>query len=151
VDDGTGSGTTVRACVKAGKKGGNTLVDDGTGSGTTARACVKAGKKGGNTLVDDGTGSGTMVRACVKGGKMGFNTQENCMHHRPATRRGELEGVTSAIRVRSRSCMPSSARSASAGWGCVLGISFPLNPPAFPALSRCDEHGAVLFVALSFL
>jgi hypothetical protein len=60
VDDGTGSGTTVRACVD----GGNTLVDDGSGIGTTVRACVKAS----NTLVDDGTGSGTTVRACVKGG-----------------------------------------------------------------------------------
>jgi hypothetical protein len=30
--------------------------------------------------------------------------------------------------------------SASAGWGCVLGISFPLNPPAFPALSRCVRY-----------
>ena len=28
----------------AGKKGGNTLVDDGSGKGTKVRACVKAGK-----------------------------------------------------------------------------------------------------------
>jgi hypothetical protein len=38
VDDGTGSGTTVRACVEA----SNTLVDGGSGNGTTVRACVKA-------------------------------------------------------------------------------------------------------------
>ena len=37
VDNVTGSGTTVRACVK----GANTQVDDGTGNGTTARACNK--------------------------------------------------------------------------------------------------------------
>jgi hypothetical protein len=73
VDDGTGSGTTVRACVKAGKKGGNALVGDGaTGSGTTVRACVK----GANTLVGDGTGSGTTVRACVKAG----NTKKRASH-----------------------------------------------------------------------
>jgi hypothetical protein len=64
VDDCTGSGTTVRACVKSGKNSADTLVDDGTGSGTTVRVCVKAS----NTLVDDGTGSGTTVRACVKAG-----------------------------------------------------------------------------------
>jgi hypothetical protein len=38
VGDGTGKGTTVRACVK----GANKQVDDGTGKGTTVRACVKA-------------------------------------------------------------------------------------------------------------
>jgi hypothetical protein len=67
VGDGTGSGTTVRTCVKGGKKGADTLVDDGTGSGTTVRACVKGGKKGADTPVDDGTGSGTTVRACDRG------------------------------------------------------------------------------------
>jgi hypothetical protein len=71
------------------------------------------GKIGANTQVDDGTGKSTTVRACVKAGKIGFNTQEGAAS--PATWRGELEGVRSAIRVRSRSCMPSSARSASAG------------------------------------
>jgi hypothetical protein len=41
----------------------NTLVDDGSGMGTTVRACVK----GGNTLiVDDGSGNGAMVRPCNK-------------------------------------------------------------------------------------
>ena len=40
----------------------NKLVDDGSGNGTTMRACVK----GGNTLVDDGSGNGTMVRPCNK-------------------------------------------------------------------------------------
>jgi hypothetical protein len=35
VDDGTGNGTTVRACMKQ--------VDDGTGHGTTVRACTKQG------------------------------------------------------------------------------------------------------------
>jgi hypothetical protein len=47
VDDGTGKGTMVRACVKAGKKSASTLVDDGSGMGTKVRACVKVGKKGG--------------------------------------------------------------------------------------------------------
>jgi hypothetical protein len=37
VDDGTGTGTTVRACVK----GANKQVDDGTGNVTTVRACDK--------------------------------------------------------------------------------------------------------------
>jgi hypothetical protein len=37
VDDGTGNGTTVRACVK----GTNTQVDDGTGNVTTVRASNK--------------------------------------------------------------------------------------------------------------
>jgi alkaline phosphatase len=40
VDDSTGSGTTVRACVK----GANKQVGDVTGNGTTVRACVKAAK-----------------------------------------------------------------------------------------------------------
>jgi hypothetical protein len=47
-----------------GKVGAETLVDDGSGNGTTVRACVKAS----NALVDDGTGSRTTVRACVKAG-----------------------------------------------------------------------------------
>jgi hypothetical protein len=38
VGDGTGSGATVRACVK----GSNKQVDDGTGNGTTVRACNQA-------------------------------------------------------------------------------------------------------------
>jgi hypothetical protein len=42
----------------------NKLVDDGSGKGTKVRACVK----GSNTLVDDGSGKGTKVRACVKAG-----------------------------------------------------------------------------------
>jgi hypothetical protein len=45
---------------------GNTQVDDGTGKGTVLRACVKAGKKSANTRVDDGSGNGTMVRPCHK-------------------------------------------------------------------------------------
>jgi hypothetical protein len=60
-----------------GKIGANTLVDDGTGSGTTVRACVKAGKKGANPLVDDGTGSGTTVKSCVKAAR--WHTQESCI------------------------------------------------------------------------
>jgi hypothetical protein len=45
-----------------GKKGSNSLVDDGSGMGTKVRACVKGGKKGGNTPVDDGSGKGTMMK-----------------------------------------------------------------------------------------
>jgi hypothetical protein len=71
-------------------KASNTPVDDGTGSGTTVRACVKGGKKGADTLVDDGTGSGTLVRACVKGGKKGGNTLVRGRWHR---QRNHGEGV----------------------------------------------------------
>ena len=46
----------------AAKHAANTLVDDGSGNGTMVRACVKAS----NTLVDDGSGKGTKVRACHK-------------------------------------------------------------------------------------
>jgi hypothetical protein len=49
-----------------GKIGSNKQVDDGTGKGTTLRACVKGGKKSANMLVDDGSGNGTMVRPCHK-------------------------------------------------------------------------------------
>ena len=48
--------------LKGGKNSANTLVDDGSGKGTKVRACVKAS----NTLVDDGSGNGTTVRACNK-------------------------------------------------------------------------------------
>jgi hypothetical protein len=63
VDDGTGKGTVLRACVKAGKKSANTLVDDGSGKGTKV---ARAGVKFGNMRVDDGSGNGTMVRPCHK-------------------------------------------------------------------------------------
>jgi hypothetical protein len=39
-------------------KAANKQVDDGTGKGTTVRSCVKAGVKGANKQVDDGTGKG---------------------------------------------------------------------------------------------
>jgi hypothetical protein len=78
VGDGTGSGTTVRSCVKGGKKAANKQVDDGTGKGTTVRSCVKGGKEAANKQVDDGTGKGTTARACVKGGN---TPREGPRHH----------------------------------------------------------------------
>jgi hypothetical protein len=59
----------------SGKKGANKLVGDGTGTGTTVRACVKAANK----LVDDGNGTGTKVRVCVKGANTCNKPRSNCI------------------------------------------------------------------------
>jgi hypothetical protein len=44
----------------------NKLVDDGTGKGTTVRACVEGGKKATNTLVGGGSGNGTTMHEVVR-------------------------------------------------------------------------------------
>jgi hypothetical protein len=95
VDDGTDTGTMVRACVKAANK----QVDDGTGTGTMVRACVKTGKNGANKQVDDGTGTGTVVRACVTHVDDGTgtgtgNTVRACITCKWCR---EIVGVTSAM------------------------------------------------------